>query len=280
MADDIDPETSVEEEGGISTPDDDSSTNAPEQGGSEDSKELSDSDTRKIDLPEISDSVQELRNQLGRLSDKVDSQFVREQNEIRQMQKRMTISLSVIMSFSVISILVTIFSWFSQRGEQSIAEELGDRINSFSLMDSLITDLQRDLDLAGIESENLGEQLLGFQNTLDIAIEQISQNTSEQIGGFEQNIARLETSVAGFDDKFDAFSDTNLAMSTEIRRVIQSNARLEEFEETLQSLILLEKEKYYDLVTAQIEIQTEENEQESETAESTNVDYIYFSQEQ
>ncbi|HBW84757.1 MAG: hypothetical protein CMD92_07565 [Gammaproteobacteria bacterium] len=280
MADDIDPETSVEEEGGISTPDDDSSTNAPEQGGSEDSKELSDSDTRKIDLPEISDSVQELRNQLGRLSDKVDSQFVREQNEIRQMQKRMTISLSVIMSFSVISILVTIFSWFSQRGEQSIAEELGDRINSFSLMDSLITDLQRDLDLAGIESENLGEQLLGFQNTLDIAIEQISQNTSEQIGGFEQNIVRLETSVAGFDDKFDAFSDTNLAMSTEIRRVIQSNARLEEFEETLQSLILLEKEKYYDLVTAQIEIQTEENEQESETAESTNVDYIYFSQEQ
>ncbi len=280
MADDIDPETSVEEEGGISTPDDDSSTNAPEQGGSEDSKELSDSDTRKIDLPEISDSVQELRNQLGRLSDKVDSQFVREQNEIRQMQKRMTISLSVIMSFSVISILVTIFSWFSQRGEQSIAEELGDRINSFSLMDSLITDLQRDLDFAGIESENLGEQLLGFQNTLDIAIEQISQNTSEQIGGFEQNIVRLETSVAGFDDKFDAFSDTNLAMSTEIRRVIQSNARLEEFEETLQSLILLEKEKYYDLVTAQIEIQTEENEQESETAESTNVDYIYFSQEQ
>ena len=280
MADDIDPETSVEEEGGISTPDDDSSTNAPEQGGSEDSKELSDSDTRKIDLPGISDSVQELRNQLGRLSDKVDSQFVREQNEIRQMQKRMTISLSVIMSFSVISILVTIFSWFSQRGEQSIAEELGDRINSFSLMDSLITDLQRDLDLAGIESENLGEQLLGFKNTLDIAIEQISQNTSEQIGGFEQNIARLETSVAGFDDKFDAFSDTNLAMSTEIRRVIQSNARLEEFEETLQSLILLEKEKYYDLVTAQIEIQTEENEQESETAESTNVDYIYFSQEQ
>lgn len=280
MADDIDPETSVEEEGGISTPDDDSSTNAPEQGGSEDSKELSDSDTRKIDLPEISDSVQELRNQLGRLSDKVDSQFVREQNEIRQMQKRMTISLSVIMSFSVISILVTIFSWFFQRGEQSIAEELGDRINSFSLMDSLITDLQRDLDLAGIESENLGEQLLGFQNTLDIAIEQISQNTSEQIGGFEQNIVRLETSVAGFDDKFDAFSDTNLAMSTEIRRVIQSNARLEEFEETLQSLILLEKEKYYDLVTAQIEIQTEENEQESETAESTNVDYIYFSQEQ
>ena len=184
------------------------------------------------------------------------------------------------MSFSVISILVTIFSWFSQRGEQSIAEELGDRINSFSLMDSLITDLQRDLDLAGIESENLGEQLLGFQSTLDIAIEQISLNISEQIGGFEQNIARLETSVAGFDDKFDAFSDTNLAMSTEIRRVIQSNARLEEFEETLQSLILLEKEKYYDLVTAQIEIQTKETEQESETAGSTNVDFIYFNQEQ
>jgi len=280
MTDDIDPETSAKDEDSLSTPDGGSSINAEEKAGFEDSKEPSDSVTRQSDVPEISDSVEDLRNQLGRLSDKIDSQFVREQNEIRQMQKRMTVSLSVIMGFSIISILVTVFSWFSQRGEQSIAEELGDRINSFTLMDTLIADLQRDLDLAGIESENLGEQLLGFQSTLDIAIEQISLNISEQIGGFEQNIARLETSVAGFDDKFDAFSDTNLAMSTEIRRVIQSNARLEEFEETLQSLILLEKEKYYDLVTAQIEIQTEENEQESETAESTNVDYIYFSQEQ
>ena len=280
MTDDIDPETSAEEEGSLSTPDGGSSINAEEKAGFEDSKEPSDSVTRQSDVPEISDSVEDLRNQLGRLSDKIDSQFVREQNEIRQMQKRMTVSLSVIMGFSIISILVTVFSWFSQRGEQSIAEELGDRINSFTLMDTLIADLQRDLDLAGIESENLGEQLLGFQSTLDIAIEQISLNISEQIGGFEQNIARLETSVAGFDDKFDAFSDTNLAMSTEIRRVIQSNARLEEFEETLQSLILLEKEKYYDLVTAQIEIQTKETEQESETAGSTNVDFIYFNQEQ
>ena len=280
MTDDIDPETSAKDEDSLSTPDGGSSINAEEKAGFEDSKEPSDSVTRQSDVPEISDSVEDLRNQLGRLSDKIDSQFVREQNEIRQMQKRMTVSLSVIMGFSIISILVTVFSWFSQRGEQSIAEELGDRINSFTLMDTLIADLQRDLDLAGIESENLGEQLLGFQSTLDIAIEQISLNISEQIGGFEQNIARLETSVAGFDDKFDAFSDTNLAMSTEIRRVIQSNARLEEFEETLQSLILLEKEKYYDLVTAQIEIQTKETEQESETAGSTNVDFIYFNQEQ
>ena len=280
MTDDIDPETSAKDEDSLSTPDGGSSINAEEKAGFEDSKEPSDSVTRQSDVPEISHSVEDLRNQLGRLSDKIDSQFVREQNEIRQMQKRMTVSLSVIMGFSIISILVTVFSWFSQRGEQSIAEELGDRINSFTLMDTLIADLQRDLDLAGIESENLGEQLLGFQSTLDIAIEQISLNISEQIGGFEQNIARLETSVAGFDDKFDAFSDTNLAMSTEIRRVIQSNARLEEFEETLQSLILLEKEKYYDLVTAQIEIQTKETEQESETAGSTNVDFIYFNQEQ
>ena len=118
---------------------------------------------------------------------------------------------------------------------------------------------------------------------MDIAIEQISLSLDEKIGAFDQKIERLEASVAGFDDTFDAFGDTNLAMSTEIRRVIQSNARLEEFEETLQALILLEKEKYYDLVTAQIEIQTEEAGEEDEATGSMNVDdngYIFFSQDQ
>jgi hypothetical protein len=150
-------------------------------------------------------------------------------------------------------------------------------------MDSLIEDLQRDLNLAGVDSEDLSEQLVGFQNTLDIAIEQISLSVDEKIGAVNQTIGGLEALVAGFDDTFDAFGDTNLAMSTEIRRVVQSNARLEEFEETLQALILLEKEKYYDLVTAQIEIQTEETGEEDENAGSMNVDdkgYIFFSQDQ
>jgi len=149
-------------------------------------------------------------------------------------------------------------------------------------MDSLIEDLQKDLNLAGIDSDGLVEQLLGFQNTLDIAIEQISLSLDEKIGVFDQKIEGLKASVAGFDDTFDAFGDTNLAMSTEIRRVVQSNARLEEFEETLQALILLEKEKYYDLVTAQLEIQAEEVGEEDETAGSMNVDengYIFFSQD-
>ncbi|MBK50789.1 MAG: hypothetical protein CMQ45_00185 [Gammaproteobacteria bacterium] len=280
MTDENNPDTSEEEKSSPPTPDDDSLTDVAEQKGSEDSEESEDGNIGQGDFPKISDSVEDLKTQLGRLSDKIDSQFVREQREIGALKKRVTTSLSVVMGFSIVSILLTGFAWFSQRNEQSIAEELGDRINSFTVMDSLIGDLQRDLDLAGIESEGLGEQLLGFQNTLDVAIEQIASGVNEQIGGFEQNIERLQTSVAGFDDKFDAFSDTNLAMSTEIRRVIQSNARLEEFEETLQALILLEKEKYYDLVTAQIEIQTKEIEEEAETAGTTDVDYIYFSQEQ
>ena len=280
MADEKNPDTPEEEKSSPSTPDDDSLTDFAESKGSEDSEESSDESIGQSDGSKISDSVEDLKAQLGRLSDKIDSQFVREQREIGALKKRVTTSLSVVMGFSIVSILLTGFAWFSQRNEQSIAEELGDRINSFTVMDSLIGDLQRDLDLAGIESEGLGEQLLGFQNTLDVAIEQIALGVNEQIGGFEQNIERLQTSVAGFDDKFDAFSDTNLAMSTEIRRVIQSNARLEEFEETLQALILLEKEKYYDLVTAQIEIQTKEIEEEAETAGTTDVDYIYFSQEQ
>ena len=283
MTDDNNPDVISEEEDGTLTPDNGSPIDEAGPDGRKDMEDTLDGDAGPNDVPKISDSVEDLKNQLGRLSDKIDSQFVREQKDIRQMQKRMTVSLSVVMSLTVLSILITVFSWFSQRGEQSIAEDLGERINSFSLMDSLIEDLQRDLNLAGVDSEDLSEQLVGFQNTLDIAIEQISLSVDEKIGAVNQTIGGLEALVAGFDDTFDAFGDTNLAMSTEIRRVVQSNARLEEFEETLQALILLEKEKYYDLVTAQIEIQTEETGEEDENAGSMNVDdkgYIFFSQDQ
>jgi methyl-accepting chemotaxis protein len=283
MTDDNNPDVISEEGDGTLTPDNGSPIDEAGPDGRKDMEDTLDGDAGPNDVPKISDSVEDLKNQLGRLSDKIDSQFVREQKDIRQMQKRMTVSLSVVMSLTILSILITVFSWFSQRGEQSIAEDLGERINSFSLMDSLIEDLQRDLNLAGVDSEDLSEQLVGFQNTLDIAIEQISLSVDEKIGAVNETIGGLEALVAGFDDTFDAFGDTNLAMSTEIRRVVQSNARLEEFEETLQALILLEKEKYYDLVTAQLEIQTEEAGEEDEAAGSMNVDdkgYIFFSQDQ
>jgi uncharacterized protein YoxC len=279
MADNTESDETTKEENSPTTPDNASSSDMAEPEGLEEREEVPDGDVESSDIPEIKDSVEDLKNRLGSLSDKIDNQFVREQKNIRQLQKRMTVSLAVVMSLTAISILLTVFVWFTQRSDQSIAEDLGERIDSFTLMDSLIEDLQEDLNLAGIDSESLGEQLLGFQTTLDIAIEQISLSLDEKIGTFDQKIGGLEASVAGFNDQFDAFSDTNLAMSTEIRRVVQSNARLEEFEQTLQALILLEKEKYYDLVTAQIEIQTGED----ETADSESVDddgYIYFSQDQ
>ena len=279
MADNTESDETADEESGPIAPDNGSSSDMAEPDGREDREEVPEGDAYSTDIPEIKESVEDLKNRLGGLSDKIDNQFVREQRDIRQLQKRMTLSLSVVMSLTAISILLTVFVWFSQSDDQSIAEDLGERINSFTLMDSLIEDLQQDLNLAGIDSESLGEQLLGFQNTLDIAIEQISLSLDEKIGTFDQKIGGLEASVAGFNDQFDAFSDTNLAMSTEIRRVVQSNARLEEFEQTLQALILLEKEKYYDLVTAQIEIQAGED----ETADSESEDddgYIYFSQDQ
>ena len=276
MADNTESDKTANEENSPTTSDNASSSDMAEPEGREDREEVPEGDVESSDIPEIKDSVEDLKNRLGSLSDKIDNQFVREQKDIRQLQKRMTVSLAVVMSLTAISILLTVFAWFTQRSDQSIAEDLGERINSFTLMDSLIEDLQEDLNLAGIDSESLGEQLLGFQTTLDIAIEQISLSLDEKIGTFDQKIGGLEASVAGFNDQFDAFSDTNLAMSTEIRRVVQSNARLEEFEQTLQALILLEKEKYYDLVTAQIEIQAGED--ETEDSESVDDDgYIYFS---
>ena len=80
------------------------------------------------------------------------------------MQKQMTVSLSAVISLSVISILIAVFSWFP-RGEQSIAEILAKE-SSLSLLWTRSSNLQKDLNLAGIDSDGLVERLLGFQNTL------------------------------------------------------------------------------------------------------------------
>ena len=72
----------------------------------------------------------------------------------------------------------------------------------------------------------------------------------EHRNGLDIQVQELKHTVAGFDDKFGALSDSNRAMSLEIRRVIQSNAQLEELEKTLNALVVLEREKYYELVSS------------------------------
>ena len=155
MADNTESDETTKEENSPTTPDNASSSDMAEPEGREEREEVPEGDAESSDIPEIKDSVEDLKNRLGGLSDKIDNQFVREQKDIRQLQKRMTVSLAVVMSLTAISILLTVFVWFTQRSDQSIAEDLGERINSFTLMDSLLEDLQQDLNLAGIDSENL-----------------------------------------------------------------------------------------------------------------------------
>ena len=80
MTDDNNPDVTSEEEDGTLPPNNGSSIDQVEPDGPGDLEETSDGDAELNDVPKISDSVEDLKKSfLGRLSDKIDSQFVREQ---------------------------------------------------------------------------------------------------------------------------------------------------------------------------------------------------------
>jgi hypothetical protein len=74
-----------------------------------------------------------------------------------------------------------------------------------------------------------------------------------RIGEIESNLKApvegLGRSIAEFDDKFDAFSDSNRIISSDIRGLIQSNERFDELEKTLSAIVTLEREKYYEIMS-------------------------------
>ena len=88
MTDDNNSDVTSEEEDGSLAPSNGSPADEAELDDREDVEETSDSGTGLNDAPKISDSVENLKNQLNRLSDKIDSQFVREQKDISRCKSR------------------------------------------------------------------------------------------------------------------------------------------------------------------------------------------------
>ena len=158
---------------------------------------------------------------------------------------------------SLASLLASVFTWYTNSNMRSLAASLDESIESV-LMDPLITTLQEEIDLAGLTTASLESQVLGFEGSLDIALEQMRLTQDEHMNGLDVQIEALQRVVAGFEDEFTAFGDSNRAMSLEIRRVVQSNAQLEELEKTLNAIVVLEQEKYYDLMTGLMRMDKEQ----------------------
>jgi hypothetical protein len=195
-------------------------------------------------------ALEDLKKQVAVFGSSIETRFVIDETKRVKMWKRSIAAVAMVGVISVGSLIASLYNLSTNSNMRSTTLALDERIESFVLMDSLIGKLQEDIDLAGITSASLENQILGFEGALDIALQQMWLRLDEHRNGLDIQVQELKHTVAGFDDKFGALSDSNRAMSLEIRRVIQSNAQLEELEKTLNALVVLEREKYYELVSS------------------------------
>lgn len=202
--------------------------------------------------------ITELKKQITALAASLEGRLAAESQAGALRQKRSTVALATVIGISLASLLASVFTWYTNSNMRSLAASLDESIESFVLMDPLITTLQEEIDLAGLTTASLESQVLGFEGSLDIALEQMRLTQDEHMNGLNVQIEALQRVVAEFDDEFTAFGDSNRAMSLEIRRVVQSNAQLEELEKTLNAIVVLEQEKYYDLMTGLMRMDKEQ----------------------
>ena len=197
-------------------------------------------------------ALEDLKKQLAVLGASIETRLVVDGTKRAKMWKRSIAAVALVGVISVGSLIASLYNLSTNSNMRSTTLALEERIESFVLMDSLIGKLREDIDLAGITSASLENQILGFEGVLDIALQQMWLRLDEHRNGLDIQVQELKHTVAGFDEKFGVLSDSNRAMSLEIRRVIQSNAQLEELEKTLNAIVVLEREKYYELVSSRM----------------------------
>jgi hypothetical protein len=202
--------------------------------------------------------IAELEKQITALAASLEGRLAAQSKAGALRQTRSTKALATVIGISLASLLASVFTWYSNSNLRSLAASLDERIESFVLMDPLITTLQEEIELAGLTTANLESQVLGFEGSLGIALEQMRLTQDEYMNGLDVQIEELNRVVAGFGDEFTAFSDSNRAMSLESRRVVQSMAQLEELKRTLDAIVVLEQEKYYDLMTGLMRMDKEQ----------------------
>ena len=209
--------------------------------------------------------IAELEKQITALAASLEGRLAAQSKEGALRQTRSAKAMATVIGISLASLLASVFTWYSNSNLRSLAASLDERIESFVLMDPLITTLQEEIELAGLTTANLESQVLGFEGSLDIALEQMRLTQDEYMNELDVQIEELNRVVAGFGDEFTAFGDSNRAMSLESRRVVQSMAQLEELKKTLDAIVVLEQEKYYDLMTGLMRMDKEQTDTTSDS---------------
>lgn len=211
-------------------------------------------------------SQDELLDKIESLKAEIIKKNAKENKELLKLIKRGSIfdlgSLIILIALFVLSGI----SWLANNKMQSLADGLSAKIETFSAMESLIDSFSGDLALAAATSAELESEILGFEGSLDIATEQISLRYEEQKQGIEGQIDLLNNTVEVLRDEFLEFQVSNRSMEIELRRVIQATQQLRELESLLSALITLEKDKYYDAITALNRPEGTSSEAEKESA--------------
>ena len=234
---------------------------------------------RVISNEELGALFHEFSQEFDDFSGTVSKKLAQNKDEIIRFSKRSAILNGIMMGILSVTLILAGLTWLSNSKVQSLADDLSTRINSFAVMDSLIETLSNDLDLAAISATRLESEILGFEGSLDIATEQISLRYEEQRLDLEEQVEALRNTVMEFGEDFSDVKLSNSSMEVELRRVIQATDQLRELEGMLNAIVTLEKEKYYDAITALSNASQSNNEEELDdvvTQEMIDDDYIFF----
>lgn len=245
-----------------------------------------DSDTTEGIEEEIIDPIVLLNQRMQSLDQNFESmsvgvtrRFDRSQKEIMAINKLLVTGGSTLAALLLAATALSFFNWSSNSTFDDLSGKMAERIDSFSSLDRQLARLREDVELANDSNAQLEGEILGFKGSLDIAMEQVRIRYEAQKSDVDEQITVLSGEFEGFVTKFSTLAETNNSISLELRRVIQATQRLQRFEDVLDALVTLEKNKYYDAISALQETDASEN---AEGFDNDIIDemiddgYIYF----
>jgi hypothetical protein len=234
----------------------DDTRNEPEIDGDEEDAETDSDSTERVE-DEIIDPIVLLNQRMHSLDQNFESmsvgvtrRFDRSQKEIMAINKLLVTGGSALATLLLTATVLSFFNWSSNSTFDDLSEKMAERIDSFSSLDRQLERLREDVELANDSNAQLEGEILGFKGSLDIAMEQVRIRYEAQKSDVDEQIDVLGGEFEDFVEKFATLAETNNTISLELRRVIQATQRLQGFEGVLNALVTLEKNKYYDAISA------------------------------
>ena len=263
----------------------DDTRNGAEIGANEEDAETDSDSTEGIE-EEIIDPIVLLNQRMQSLDQNFESmsvgvtrRFDRSQKEIMGINKLLVTGGSALAALLITATAFSFFNWSSNSTFDDLSGKMAERIDSFSSLDRQLARLREDVELANDSNAQLEGEILGFKGSLDIAMEQVRLRYEAQKSDVDEQIDVLGGEFEDFVEKFSTLAETNNTISLELRRVIQATQRLQGFEGVLNALVTLEKNKYYDAISA---LQASDASETTEDFDNDIIDemvddgYIYF----